>query len=68
MRNDVHFLQDLVLVHYNPPKITACELEALYPQDKHIRILDCAAGTGLVGQEVGFIHSILFIKNRFIKN
>lgn len=44
--------QDLNQVHYNPPKITACELESLYPNDKDIRILDCAAGTGLVGKEL----------------
>jgi len=44
--------KDLGQIDYNPPKITASELDALCSQNKDIRILDCAAGTGLVGKQL----------------
>jgi len=44
--------KDLVHVGYNPPSIGAHELAALYPGEENIRILDCAAGTGLVAEEL----------------
>jgi len=44
--------KDLTHVAYNPPVIGATELANLYSGKHDIRILDCAAGTGLVAEEL----------------
>ena len=47
--------QDLGGIVYNPPNIIAAEMAALYPPgSRDLEIIDVCAGTGLVGQKVGY--------------
>ena len=48
------------MVTYNPPKIGAEEMAKLYPDPSKMRIIDCAAGTGLVGLEVSKLFKVQY--------
>ena len=50
--NDVLYEQDHDCVKYSSPMILADFMEEFYGRPRDIRILDVAAGTGLVGQKV----------------
>ena len=47
------FLQDQAMLRCNGPHYVSAALSMIYMQEKDVRVLDCASGTGLVAEKVG---------------
>ena len=59
------FTQDVNSVNYNPPLTLANEVESFYGNQRDLRILDAAAGTGLGGKYVSLSYHGYIDRNRF---